>query len=159
MKQCPHCEAPCPDRAIVCPHCGYLFSVEMRGDRWEEAPWHPWAENRRPRTPGNAGGILPTDTGAMMALAFGLTAFFGAWFIAGIPLAIPGLICGLKSLRRIRQAAGGRAGESFAQAGIAFSVLALGVGLCLFMWILLNWPEFYRGFPQEWDSAIRQLRS
>lgn len=158
MKPCPRCEAPCPDRTIVCPHCGYLFSAEMQDTPWKEAPRRPDMRARRPRTPAR-GDAQPTDTGAMLSLAFGLAAFAGAWYIAGIPLAIPGLLCGLAARRRIQKAAGARGGELSAQAGIVLSVLALGVGLCLLGWAALHWPEFYRDFPSRWDSTVQWFRS
>lgn len=159
MKPCPRCEAPCPDRTIVCPYCGYLFSAEMREGPWREAPWQPDPGERHPRVPGRTGSTLPTDTGAMLALAFGLAAFAGAWAVAGVPLAVAGLICGMIAGRRIRRAGGALGGESLAQAGVALSVMALGIGLCLLGWIALHWPEFYRDFPNTWDSAVRRLRS
>ena len=46
-----------------------------------------------------------------------------------------------------------------ANAPLLIPLMALGIGLCLLGWIALHWPEFYRDFPNTWDSAVRQLRS
>ena len=157
MKPCPHCEASCPDRAMVCPHCGYMFSAEMQGAHWVRAPWRPEPGTRRPRTSGSAGGTLPTDTGAMLTLILGAASFIGAWLAVGVLFAIPGIGCGLAARRRIQRAKGSLGGEMAAQSGLALCVMALIIGLCMGVWMVLHWPEFAKDLAQSMRDAIRQF--